>query len=71
MLPCSVIFEINPDKVVQVHIAWQNRYANDLVRALSRGIIRDAISQYNVEELVSSIRDVMATQIHDQLASFG
>jgi regulator of protease activity HflC (stomatin/prohibitin superfamily) len=39
------------------------------VRALSRGIIRDAISQYNVEEVVSTKRDIMATQIHDQLAA--
>ncbi len=68
-IDASVIFEINPDKVIQVHIAWQNRYVNDLVRALSRGIIRDAISQYNVEEVVSTKRDTMTAQIHDLLAS--
>ena len=64
-----MIFEVNPEKVVQVHIAWQNRYVNDLVRALSRGIIRDAISQYNVEEVVSTKREAMAVQIHDLLAA--
>jgi regulator of protease activity HflC (stomatin/prohibitin superfamily) len=68
-IDASVIFEINPEKVVQVHIAWQSRYLDDLVRAFSRGIIRDAISQYNVEEVVSTKRDLMATQIHDQLAA--
>jgi len=52
----SVIYSVDPDKVVQVHIQWQNRYANDLVRAQSRGIIRDAVSQFRVDELVSSER---------------
>ena len=33
-------------EVVDVHIAWQDRYADDLVRAQSRGIIRDVVSQY-------------------------
>jgi len=55
--------------VVQVHIAWQNRYRDDLVRAISRGIIRDIISQYNVEEVVSTKRDQMTGQIHDLMAT--
>ncbi len=45
-IDASVIFEIDPAKVVEVHIRWQDRYANELVRALTRGIIRDAVSQY-------------------------
>ena len=32
-IDASVIYAINPPDVVKVHIAWQNRYANDLVRA--------------------------------------
>ena len=40
----SVIYQINPDKVVDLHILWQNRYSDELVRAQSRGIIRDAPS---------------------------
>jgi len=65
----SVMFEINPDKVVLVHITWQNRYMNDLVRALARGIIRDVVSQYAVEEVVSTKRIELTTQIHDQMAA--
>ena len=45
----SVVYQINPDKVVDVHIFWQNRYSTDLVRAHARGIIRDGVSQFNVE----------------------
>lgn len=51
----SVIYQIDPEKVVDVHILWQNRYA-DLVRAQARGIIRDAVSQFGVEDVVTDKR---------------
>jgi regulator of protease activity HflC (stomatin/prohibitin superfamily) len=51
----SIIYSIDPTKVVQVHINWQDRYP-DLIRAQARGIIRDAVSQYRVEEVVSTKR---------------
>ncbi len=52
----SVIYSIDPLKVVQLHIDWQNRYTDELVRPLSRGVIRDVVSQYKVEEVVTSKR---------------
>jgi regulator of protease activity HflC (stomatin/prohibitin superfamily) len=55
-LDASVIYSIDPARIVDVHIAWQSRYADDLVRPLARGIIRDAVSQYGVEQVVSSKR---------------
>ena len=63
----SVIYTINPNKVVNVHINWQDRYGNDLVRAQSRGIIRDAISQFGVEEVYSSKRAEMTNMISTSL----
>jgi regulator of protease activity HflC (stomatin/prohibitin superfamily) len=63
----SVIFAIDPDKVTQVHIEWQNRYSDDLVRPLARGIIRDAISGFGVEEVYSSKRAEMTKQIRDAM----
>ncbi len=65
----SVIYAIDPDKVINVHIAWQNRYTEDLVRPLARGIIRDAVSQYGVEEVVSSKRFEMAELMRSTLES--
>jgi regulator of protease activity HflC (stomatin/prohibitin superfamily) len=67
-IDASVIFEIDPAKVVEVHIRWQDRYANELVRALSRGIIRDAVSQYGVEEVYSTKRSEMTQQVFDALS---
>jgi len=59
----SVIFAIDPAQVVQLHVIWQERYINDLVRPLARGIIRDVVSQYRVEEVVSTKRADMTKQI--------
>jgi regulator of protease activity HflC (stomatin/prohibitin superfamily) len=67
-IDASVIFSIDPDKVIQVHIEWQDRYINELVRPLARGVIRDAVSQYGVEEVVTSQRDEMAQMITEDMA---
>jgi regulator of protease activity HflC (stomatin/prohibitin superfamily) len=64
----SVIYAINPAKVVDLHITWQSRYAEELVRPLVRGVIRDAASQYGVEEIVSTKRGELEAFITEQLA---
>ncbi len=63
----SVIYSIDPQEVVQVHITWQDRYPDDLVRPLSRGVIRDAVSQYGVAEVYSTLRAEMTQQIEADL----
>ena len=66
-IDASVIYEIDPTKVVQVHIQWQNRYAEELVRPQARGIVRDTIAQYSVDEVISSKRGEMIKTITDTL----
>jgi regulator of protease activity HflC (stomatin/prohibitin superfamily) len=68
LIDASVIFGIDPARVIDVHIAWQNRYATDLVRALSRGIVRDEAAQYGVEQIVSSKRFELIEGIRERLA---
>lgn len=63
----SVIFAIDPKQVVTVHIDWQNRYMDELVRPLARGVIRDAISQFGVEEVYSSRRAEMTQLIREDM----
>ena len=63
----SVIYQVNPARVVDVHIFWQDRYGSDLVRAQSRGIIRDAVSQFGVEQVVSNKRFELVQFIEDNL----
>ena len=69
ILDASVIYQIDPDKVVPLHIIWQNRYQDGFVRPEARGIIRDAVSQYGVEEVVSTKRAEMVQIISDALAT--
>jgi regulator of protease activity HflC (stomatin/prohibitin superfamily) len=68
-IDASVIFQINPEKVIDVHIRWQDRYTDELVRAQSRGIIRDAVSQFGVEEVYSTRRDEMTGKVTENLAA--
>jgi regulator of protease activity HflC (stomatin/prohibitin superfamily) len=67
-IDASIIFAIDPTKVVQVHIEWQDRYSGELVRPLARGVIRDAISQFGVEEVVTSKRFEMQQMIEEAMA---
>ncbi len=65
----SVIYAINPANVVNLHITWQHRYGEELVRPLVRGIIRDAASQYGIEEIVSTKRGELEATITEQLSA--
>lgn len=67
-IDASVIFSIDPTKVIDVAINLQGRYES-LVRAQARGIIRDAVAQYRVDEVISTQRADMTNQIRTTLAS--
>jgi regulator of protease activity HflC (stomatin/prohibitin superfamily) len=69
VIDASVIYQIDPAKVVPLHIVWQERYENGIVRPEARGVIRDAVSQYGVEEVVSSKRAEMVQIITDELGA--
>jgi regulator of protease activity HflC (stomatin/prohibitin superfamily) len=68
MVDASVIYAIDPTKVVQVHITWQDRYDDGLVRAQARGVIRDVISQYTIEQVNTSKRTEMTNTIKGIMA---
>jgi len=67
-IDASVIYTIDPAQVVDVHIRWQNRFTDGLVRPLSRGIIRDAVAKYKIEEVVSTKRVDMTDGISEELS---
>jgi regulator of protease activity HflC (stomatin/prohibitin superfamily) len=69
IIDASVIYQIDPLKVVELHKVWQNRYQDGIVRPEARGIIRDAVSQYGVEEVVSTKRAEMVQIISDELST--
>jgi regulator of protease activity HflC (stomatin/prohibitin superfamily) len=55
-IDASVIFSINPAEVVGMHIKWQGAYVDNLIRPQSRGIIRDAVAKFGIEEVYSTQR---------------
>jgi len=63
----SVIYAIDPNKIIQLHIEWQDRYQDNVIRPLSRGIIRDIASQYGIQEIVSTKRADMEQKITNEL----
>ncbi len=67
IIDCSFMFAVNPNKVVKLHIDWQNRYVEDLVRPMVRGVIRDYVAKYTVDEVNSSSRRIMGLELSGQL----
>lgn len=58
-IDASIIYAVDTSKVIQLHINWQNRFEDEVVRPSARNAIRDAVSQYGVEEIVSTKRAEM------------
>ena len=55
-IDASIIFSLDPQEVLNVHIIWQDRYIDGLVRPTVRGVIRDAVSQFRINEVYSTKR---------------
>jgi regulator of protease activity HflC (stomatin/prohibitin superfamily) len=68
-IDASVIYSIDPLKIVELNIRWQGRFEEGVVRPLARGIIRDTASQYGVEEIVSGKRIELENLITQELTS--
>ncbi|MBX3011226.1 MAG: prohibitin family protein [Caldilineaceae bacterium] len=74
-LDASIIFRINQEQAVTLHIDWQTRYIEDLVRPIVRGLVRTQVSQFQAREVNSSARkDLEATldrMLNEELAGKG
>lgn len=64
-MDATIIFSVDPDQVALVHVLWQDRFVNDLVRPQVRGVIREQVAQFSVEEVYSTER----AKLHDQIES--
>ena len=68
-IDASVIYSVDPTKVVKLHITWQNRYEDNVVRPVVRSVIRDTVAQYGVEEVVSTKRAELEKLITDRITA--
>lgn len=71
----SIIFAVDPNEVINVHIEWQDRYVDGVVRPIARGVIRNAVAQFGVEEVYGSKRvemtDLIATELAERFQENG
>lgn len=67
LIDASVLYLVDPSKVTLLHINLQDDYVERVVRPQSRSVIRDVVSQYGVEEVVSTKRAEMEEAITAQL----
>ncbi|MFO1350990.1 MAG: prohibitin family protein [Gammaproteobacteria bacterium] len=49
----SIIFHIDPARVVPLHIDWQDRYAEELLRPATRSLVRSQAAHFTVDEVNS------------------
>lgn len=66
-IDASVIYAADPAQIIQLHINWQNRYEENVVRPVARAAIRNAVSQFGVEELVSTRRAELESAIREEI----
>jgi regulator of protease activity HflC (stomatin/prohibitin superfamily) len=66
-IDASVIYSIDPAHLIDLHITWQNRFEDLVVRPVTRSAIRDAVSQFGVEEIVSTKRGELELTISDSI----
>jgi regulator of protease activity HflC (stomatin/prohibitin superfamily) len=52
----SVIYRLDANEAVRVHIDLQNRYVDDFIRPVMRGVVRTEVSQFTADEINSSKR---------------
>jgi regulator of protease activity HflC (stomatin/prohibitin superfamily) len=56
LLNCSVIYRVDSEQAVLLHVEWQDRYREEFVRPVTRALVRRQVSQFTVEEVNSSAR---------------
>ncbi len=67
-IDCSIIFRVDLQQAVRVYIDWQDRYTNDLIRPVTRSVVRTQVSQFTVKEVNSSARKDLEATLDQLLA---
>jgi len=57
-LDVSVTYRIDPETLIDLHIVWQNRYQDNMVRPAVREITRQVIAKFNLSEIPSRLSEI-------------
>jgi regulator of protease activity HflC (stomatin/prohibitin superfamily) len=71
ILDNTIIFRIDPEHAVSIHVQWQNRYLRDFVHPTLRGVLRDEVARYTAEELNSFDRSELIEEMERHLRQIG
>lgn len=63
----SIIFAVNAEQVIRLHIQWQHRYIEDLIRPLIRGVVRSRVASFTVSEVNSIKRQDLEATLSEEL----
>ena len=63
----SVIFAIDPNEAVEVHKKWLGAYVDNLLRPQARGIIRDQVALFRIDDVYSTRRDELSLIVEGKL----
>jgi len=66
-IDCSVIYRIDANEAIRVHIDLQNRYVEDFIRPVIRGLVRTEVSQFTADEVNSSKRKDLESSLDEIL----
>lgn len=66
-IDASVIYAVDPTQLIKLHINWQNRYEENVVRPVTRAAIRDVISRYNAAEVNGDKRVAIQQLIKNEI----
>ncbi len=63
----TLLYSIDPAKANIVHIRWQDRYVNALIRPTLRSETRAALTNFSVEEIYAGDRTILVGAIEDTI----
>jgi regulator of protease activity HflC (stomatin/prohibitin superfamily) len=66
-LDVSVIYSVDPATVNTLHLNWQDRYAEQFVTPQARGIVRDAVSGFEADDIYAGGREALADTAAERL----
>lgn len=68
----SVVYAVDPEKILEIHQVWQYQYEAGVVRPTTRSLTRNTIIQYTAEEVVGDKRaeaqEIIAGELKTKLA---
>lgn len=67
IIDSSIIFRLDAEQIVRIHVDWQGRYIEDYIRPTIRGIIRTEVSGFTVDEVNSGKRADLEKQLGENV----